>query len=70
MRKVFKELTQDQKDRGVIFSSTLSKFQSEQPGDRIHEVTDATENKELIIHRLNDDKFFKNSPWKYNIIRR
>lgn len=68
MRKVYKELTQDQKERGVIFSSQL------QPSGTIHEVT-----KENLyqcskgtnkIDLLLDDKFFNNSHYKFNEIRK
>jgi len=69
MRKVYKKLTADQKARGVIFSSCLSKYRCEQPGDLVHEVKEDERDKSLIIRRLKDDKFFNDSPWKYNIIR-
>ena len=72
MLKVYLELTKEQEDRGVVFSSCLSTEQIEQPGDRIHEVTNDMDEdkKDLKISRLLDDKFFNDSPWKYNIIRR
>ena len=71
MRKTYKELTQDQKDRGVMFSSTLSICTNEQPGDTTHEVF-KSEGWESSGHiqKLLDDSFFNRSPWKYNIIRR
>ena len=69
MRKIRKRLTQDQINRGVIFSSCLSEYKEEMQGDTVHEVfkgdTDATE----TIRRLLDDSFFNASHWKYNIIR-
>ena len=68
MKKIYKELTKDQKDRGVIFSSQLM------PGTVIHEVTadnilncSKGHNK---IELLEDDSFFDNSPYKYNLIRK
>ena len=74
MRKIYKELTKEQKERGVIFSSTLSKQKTEQPQDIIHEVTNenlhACSPGKNKIDLLLDDKWFTQSPWKYNIIRR
>ena len=69
MRKIYKSLTKDQKERGVIFSSTLSKATTELIGDTIHEVLATDPDKYAIIERLKDDSFFNGSPWKYNIIR-
>lgn len=69
MRKKYLKLTKDQKERGVIFSSTLI------PNDRInmdlrtHEVKADDPDKREKIERLKDDKFFNNSPYKYNLIR-
>ncbi len=69
MQKVYKKLTKDQKERGVIFSSCLSKSITEIPSDTIHEVMKGDPNKDKVIQRLNDDRFFRDGPWKYNIIR-
>jgi len=69
MKKIYRKLTQDQIDRGVVFSSTLSKMKIEQPGDTIHEVTKDTYDKDRHIANLKDDSFFNDSSWKYNIIR-
>lgn len=69
MRKVYRKLTKDQVDRGVVFSSTLSKATVEQPCDYRHEVFADSEDKERIIYNLKHDAFFNDSPWKYNIIR-
>lgn len=69
MKKIFKKLTDDQKERGVIFSSTLSKYTTEQAGDTIHEVKEDDPEKNATITRLQNDSFFNGSPWKYNIIR-
>ena len=73
MKKVYRKLSEEQKQRGVIFSSQLY------PSDTVHEVTkdninDVSEfarNKGLNkISLLLDDKFFNNSDYKYNIIRK
>jgi len=64
MRKVYKDLTVEQKIRGVIFSSELV------GGSSVHEVLETTENKEVVIARLLDDKFFNSSHYKYNLIRK
>jgi hypothetical protein len=70
MKKVFKELTEEQKQRGVIFSSCLSIFRTELKNDTIHEVLNSNENKNQEIKRLLDDSFFNKSHFKFNIIRR
>lgn len=64
MRKVYKKLTEEQKSRGVIFSSQLL------PSAIIHEVLKTDKDKDLVINRLMDDKFFNSSPYKVNEIRR
>jgi hypothetical protein len=69
MRKIYRKLTKEQRDRGVIFSSTLSKYTTEMVGDTTHEVMMDNPDSCEEIRRLKDDKFFNNSPWKYNIIR-
>ena len=63
MRKVYKELTIDQKQRGIIFSSQLI------GGGKIHEVHEDDEDKNKTIERLLDDNFFNKSPYRYNEIR-
>jgi hypothetical protein len=70
MRKVYKKLTEDQKLRGVIFSSCLSVYNTEQSKDTIHEVYKDDDDKDIVIERLLNDKFFNNSHFKVNIIRR
>lgn len=62
MRKVYKALTSDQKDRKVIFSSELI------GGGIIHEVMADDPDKHRKITRLVDDKFFNGSPYKRNEI--
>lgn len=69
MRKIYKPLTKDQKERGVVFSSTLSKARTELIGDTTHEVFATDPDKYATIERLKHDSFFNESPWKYNIIR-
>ena len=66
MKKKYLPLTQDQKDRGVIFSSELV------GGGIVHEVTNdmTEEEQERKIKLLLDDKFFNSSPYKYNLIRK
>ena len=69
MRKIYKSLTKDQKDRGVIFSSTLSNSTTEMNNDTVHEVFRDDRNGNRIDY-LKDISFFKNgSPWKYCIER-
>lgn len=71
MHKIYKRLTADQKARGVIFSSTLSRATTELASDTIHEVFETDRDKYDVIERLKDDKFFNGNTcgWKYNIIR-
>ena len=69
LRKVYKKLTQDQKQRGVVFSSTLSEFRTEQKNDDIYEILEDDPNKENFIRNYLDDGFFDGCKWKYNIIR-
>lgn len=63
MRKKYLKLTDEQKAKGVIFSSQL------QPGTVLHEVMTTDKNKNTVIDRLLDDKFFNRSNFKYNEIR-
>ena len=70
MRKIYKSLTKDQRERGIIFSSTLSRYTTELTTDTMHEVHKDDPDKWNKIERLRDDKFFRDSPWKYNIIRK
>ena len=86
MIKVYKKLTEEQIKRNVIFSSSLSKWRTEETNAVIHEVfkineedfkakptfelKQAIQENEDTIKRLLDDKFFNTSPWKFNIIRR
>ena len=73
MRKVYRKLTSEQLERGIIFSSELS------PNGTVHEVTKenindvseyARQRGENKITLLLDDKFFNGSDYKCNIIRR
>lgn len=69
MRKKYLKLTKDQKDRGIIFSSTLIS-DNEDLRKIIHEVKETDPDKWDKIDRLLNDKFFNNSPFKYNEVRR
>ena len=75
MKKVYKKLTESQIKRGVIFSSCLSEYRTEQTDtDTIHEVFKTDDIKQELknneeISRLKDDKFFNPSHFKFNIIR-
>jgi len=69
MRKIYKKLSTEQKERGVIFASTLSIYRFETIEDTTHEVLNTDGDKWRTIDRLKDDKFFNNSHFKYNIIR-
>ena len=75
MKKIYRKLTKDQRERKVYFSSALSTQKTELSGDTIHEITeqdyiDNPTEAEAREKRLLDDRWFNDSPWKYNIIRR
>lgn len=65
MKKKYLKLTADQKARGVIFSSELK------GSGLVHEVFEKEGYQEIERRKnlLLDDKFFNDSPWKYNLIR-
>ena len=72
MKKLYKVLTEDQRKRGVMFSSSLSTEKVE--NGTVHEIThsDALEDPDSARRkkeRLLDDSFFNRSPFKYNIVR-
>lgn len=69
MRKIYRKLTKNQRERGIVFSSTLSKATTEQPNDTIHEVEANDPERDILIRNLMDASFFNGSPWTYNIIR-
>lgn len=68
-KKIYKKLTKEQRERGVIFSSTLSKYREEMENDIIHEVFFGDSSGEEQINWLMNDRFF-NGIANYNIIRR
>jgi uncharacterized membrane protein YfhO len=68
MRKIYRTLTKDQKERGVIFSSELVSDDTELK-KVVHEVKETDSDKLERIEKLKDDKFFNNSPFKHNLIR-
>ena len=72
MKKVYRPLTKDQKARGVVFSSTLSRETIEQPGDLVHEVLKDDPQKDALIPNYLDDSFFDDErcQFRYNIIRK
>jgi len=70
MIKRYKELTEDQKARGIIFSSELCYGGKYVGGGTVHEVTATQKDRDRKIRLLLDDSFFDNSPWKYNLIRK
>jgi len=70
MQKIYRKLTKNQIERGIIFTSCLSETKSDEYGDAtIHEVFKDADDIPETIRRLKDDKFFNNSQWSYNIIR-
>jgi len=71
VRHIYKKLTEEQKEKGIIFSSCLSPNSYELSDSVIHEVKKNDEDKWKMIERLTNDKFFnhRNCPYNYNIIR-
>ncbi len=67
--KVYRKLSKEQKNKGVILSSCLSVAKFETHDSTIHEVFNNDTEKEEKIRRLKDDKFFNESHFKFNIIR-
>jgi len=69
MRKLWKALRKEDREKGIIFQSTLSKFRTEEPDDKTHSI----HRDDVDIHdkkdRLLDDSFFNSSPYNFNIIR-
>ena len=64
MKKQYRKLTKEQIERKVVFSSQLL------PNGSLHEVFMTDEDKYQKIERLKDDKFFNESNFKVNEIRR
>lgn len=69
MRKKYLKLTKEQRERGVVFSSTLIPKDKIEISLRTHEVMADDPKKWEKIEKLLDDSFFNRSPYKYNIIR-
>lgn len=72
MRNVYRKLTKEQKERGVIFSSELIPKAGQMKGFErcVHEVKAEQVDKWEVIERLTDNSFFRNSPFDYNLIRK
>jgi len=68
---VMRELTDEQKERGVIFSSALSVTREGDADRTIHEVLGSMSEEEQneMQDRLNDHGFFDASHYNYNIVR-
>ena len=69
MKTIYKKLTDEQKERDIIFSSTLSIYRTEQSTDTTHELTGKEDDYHEQKRRLLDTSFFRNSHFKYNIVR-
>ena len=68
MKKLYRKLTKEQKERNVVFSSCLS--ENNQENNDIHVVLSTDEDKYTTIKRLLNDKFFNDSHFNYNIVRK
>jgi len=69
VRILRKVLGQEAKDRGIIYTSTLSTNRTELVGDTTHEIHKDDEDRTETKRRLEDASFFNNSHFKFNIIR-
>ncbi len=69
MRKIYKELTEEQRQRNVIFSSCLSVGRSENGDETTHEIKQGDSDANEVKQRLLNDSFFNKSPFNFNIIR-
>ncbi len=74
MKKIYLPLLKEQKERNIIFSSTLSTHRFETSETTRHEISleELQENSNQANEkerRLKDDKFFNNSHFNFNIIR-
>jgi hypothetical protein len=69
MKKIYKKLSKERREKGIMFTSTLSNSKTEQEEDSVAIVYAKDDEIEERIRRLKNDKFFDESPWEYNIIR-
>ncbi len=74
MTKIYLPLLKEQKERKILFSSTLSECRFETSESTRHELSKdlwTDDNKEFERREglLKDDSFFNMSPYNYNIIR-
>jgi hypothetical protein len=74
MTKIYLPLLKEQKERKILFSSTLSEHRFETPESTRHELSEGLyvdDYKEFERREglLKDDSFFNASPYNYNIIR-
>jgi len=60
---------EEQKKRGIVFSSCLSTQKYECLNDTRHEIKNGDVDASVVEARLRNDRFFNNSHYKYNIIR-
>lgn len=64
-KTVYRKLTKDQKERGIIYSSSLCK-DGEPESKNIHEVSKHDQNKYDIIDNLKDVRFFRSMADDFN----
>ena len=73
-KKIYLPLLKEQKERNILFSSTLSEYKFETLESTRHELSEGLyvdDYKEFKRREglLKDDSFFNMSPYNYNIIR-
>ena len=73
-KKIYLPLLKEQKERNILFSSTLSEYKFETLESTRHELSESLyvdDYKEFKRREglLKDDSFFNMSPYNYNIIR-
>ena len=70
-KKIYLPLLKEQKERNILFSSTLSEYKPESTRHELSESLYVDDYKEFKRREglLKDDSFFNMSPYNYNIIR-
>jgi len=69
MRKLWKALRKEDREKGIIFQSTLSTERTEQSDDCTHSIHRDDVDRYDKKDRLLNDSFFNSSPYNFNIIR-
>ena len=69
MKWIYKKLTNEQRERNIIFSSCLSCHDRELETDVVHEIKKDDDDADIKRERLLDVSFFRHSHFLFHIIR-